>query len=245
MGRLLTNQKRGKGSPAYRTPGHRFIAKVTYPEFGKDTRGQIVGFALDPAHSTPLAHVITEDGNELALLAAEGLAVNDEIRLGYEAEQGIGNVSSLGALPDGTPVFNVEIRPRDGGKLLRATGATGTIIMHDEDTSLVKIKLGTSSKRILNLSPECRVTVGVAAGGGRKEKPFKKAGNKVKAMKARNKYYPKVRGSAMNACSHPHGGKSIGKPSTVGKDTPPGRRVGHVAARQTGRKKRRQRGSER
>lgn len=244
MGRLLTNQKRGKGSPAYRTPSHRYIAKVTYPPMGKDSRGQIVGFALDPGHSTPLAFVITEDGSELVLLAAEGLAVNDEIRLGYESGAGIGDVSSLGALPDGTPVFNVEFKPRDGGKILRATGATGTIIMHDEDTGLVKVKLGTSSKRVLMLSPECRATVGVASGGGRKEKPFKKAGNKVKAMKARNKYYPKVRGSAMNACSHPHGGKSIGKPSTVGRDTPPGRRVGHIAARQTGRKKRRQRSSE-
>ena len=90
-------------------------------------------------------------------------------------------------------------------------------------------------------SPDCRATIGIAAGGGRKEKPFKKAGSKFYAKKARNKMYPKVRGSAMNAYNHPHGGKSFGKSSVVGKHTPPVRRVGHVKARQTGRKKRRER----
>jgi len=177
----------------------------------------------------------------LLLPAAEGLAVNDEIEMGYEAGNSLGSVSSLGSLPDGTPIFNLELRPRDGGKALRSTGSSGILISHDEDTGMVTIKMGTASKRVLVLSPECLATVGVAAGGGRKEKPFKKAGNKFYAMQARNKYYPIVRGTAMNAYDHPHGGKSFGKPTTVARGTPPGGKVGHVAARQTGRKKRRER----
>jgi len=238
---MLINQRRGKGSPAFRTPGHRFVAKVEYPPLGDKLRAQVDEFILDPAHSTPLALLRFEDGRMVHLLAAEGLALGDEVEVGYKAGARTGCVSSLESLPDGTSIFNLELHPRDGGKAMRATGTTGIIILHDEDTGLVKVKLGTSSKRVLELSPECLATVGVAAGGGRLEKPFKKAGSKRKAMEARNKYYPIVRGTAMNANEHPHGGKSMGKPSTVGRDTPPGRKVGHIAARQTGRRKRRER----
>ncbi|MFW9956394.1 MAG: 50S ribosomal protein L2, partial [Candidatus Thorarchaeota archaeon] len=52
--------------------------------------------------------------------------------------------------------------------------------------------------------------------------------------------WPVVRGAAMNAVSHPHGGgshQSPGRPSTVSRHAPPGRKVGNIAARRTGRKK--------
>ncbi len=77
----------------------------------------------------------------------------------------------------------------------------------------------------------------MAAGGGRLEKPFKKAGTHWHAVRARNKYYPVVRGTAMAAYDHPHGGKSFGKPTAVKRSTPPGRKVGQVAAKRTGRRK--------
>jgi len=239
---MLINQRRGKGSPAFRTPGHRFLCNVEYPPLPSEAmRAQVIGFALDPAHSTPLMLLRAEDGREIYLIAPEGIAINDEVELGVNAAAKIGSVSSLGALPDGTPIFNLELKPRDGGKALRATGSGGTLISHDEETGRVTIKMSTSSKRVLVLSPECRATVGVAAGGGRLDKPFKKAGSKRKMMEARNKYYPIVRGTAMNANEHPHGGKSFGKSSTRARGTPPGKKVGHIAARQTGRKKRRER----
>jgi large subunit ribosomal protein L2 len=62
-------------------------------------------------------------------------------------------------------------------------------------------------------------------------------------MKARGLKYPKVRGAAMNAVDHPHGGTrpkqmGMGKYSTtVPRNLPPGKKVGHIAARRTGKKK--------
>ena len=83
----------------------------------------------------------------------------------------------------------------------------------------------------------CRATIGVVAGGGRKEKPFVKAGKKYHAMKAKAIKWPRVRGVAMNAVDHPFGGgrhQHTGKPTTVSRRMPPGRKVGHIAARRTG-----------
>jgi len=83
--------------------------------------------------------------------------------------------------------------------------------------------------------------VGVVAGAGRTEKPFLKAGAIGKLMTARGRVWPTTSGQKMIAASHPHGGgrhKHSGKPTTVGRNTPPGRKVGMIAARQTGRAKR-------
>jgi large subunit ribosomal protein L2 len=90
-------------------------------------------------------------------------------------------------------------------------------------------------------NPKCRATIGVVSSGGRKEKPFLKAGKKYKYSRSRNRLYPRVRGVAMNAVDHPHGGgghQHLGRPSVVGRNTPPGRKVGQIAAKRTGAGKR-------
>ena len=82
--------------------------------------------------------------------------------------------------------------------------------------------------------------IGVVAGGGRVEKPFLKAGKKFFAMKAKNKYWPKVSASAMNAVAHPFGNKRTlrkSKAKPAPKNAPPGRLVGAIRPRRTGRRK--------
>ena len=79
--------------------------------------------------------------------------------------------------------------------------------------------------------------IGIVGGGGRNEKPILKAGVKFWKFKAKRKMFPIVTGVAMNPVDHPHGGgnhKHLGKPSTVARRTPPGRKVGLIAARRTG-----------
>jgi len=80
--------------------------------------------------------------------------------------------------------------------------------------------------------------VGIVAGGGRIDKPMLKAGRNYHKYKAKRKSWPRVRGVAMNPVDHPFGGgnhQHIGKPSTVSRYAPPGRKVGLIAARRTGR----------
>ena len=102
---------------------------------------------------------------------------------------------------------------------------------------IVYVKL--PSKATVVLSNECRAQLGVIAGGGRLEKPMLKAGNNHYKKKAQNRLWPVVRGVHQAAYSHPHGGKQhhAGKPTTVARSASPGSKVGHIAARQTGRRK--------
>jgi large subunit ribosomal protein L2 len=89
-------------------------------------------------------------------------------------------------------------------------------------------------------NPKCRAVVGIVAGGGRIDRPWLKAGKKYHKMKTRAAKYPRVSGVAMNPVDHPFGGgawKHPGKPTTVSRNAPPGRKVGLIAARRTGMKR--------
>ncbi|MFH1750539.1 MAG: 50S ribosomal protein L2 [Candidatus Micrarchaeota archaeon] len=235
MGTIIISQKRGKGGPIYRTPKHRFTSDAKYPTFiSQRMRGEVLDFLLDPSKDTPLAKVLLENGLEVYLLAAEGLRVGQILQFGKDADIAAGCVTTLEKVPDSVMVFNIELQPNDGGKFARTSGAFGTIISHDKDTGDVEVKL--ASKRVIILDKDCRATLGIAAGGGRTEKPLKKAGTAHYKWHSRNKHWPIVRGTAMSAYDHPHGGKSFGKPTMRKRGTPPGKYVGHRAAKRVGRK---------
>ena len=76
-------------------------------------------------------------------------------------------------------------------------------------------------------------------GGGRLEKPLMKAGTNFYKKHAQNRKWPVNRGVHMSAYTHPFGGKQHhkGRGSATSRNAPPGRKVGHIAARSTGRKK--------
>ncbi len=234
MGTKLIQQRRGKGSPTFRAPSHRFLSDAKYEFPQNESRGQVVRFADDPSRHAILAELFLENGGKTYCIAAEGLKKNDVISVRGN-KIAVGNVLALAQIPDGTPVFNVERKPGDGGKIARSSGTSASVVSHAEETGLVSLRL--SSKETVIFDPRCLATIGIACGGGRTEKPFMKAGTKFYAMKAFNRYYPRSRGTAMSAYDHPFGGKSFGKSTTVSRSTPPGRKVGQIAARRTGRKK--------
>jgi len=236
MGKNLIQQKRGKGSPTYRAPSFRYKGKAAYGDYNKCTiKGKIIDIVKCPGHSAPLMAIKYENGEEILLQAPEGIQVGGYLPSG-ETEVTIGNILPLKSIPEGTAVYNIESAPGDGGKFVRSSGAFAKVSSKMDG----KVFLLLPSKKLREFNPDCRATVGVIAGAGRTEKPFLKAGFKYYAMKARNKLYPKVSGVAMNAVSHPFGGSSShskGKASTVSRDAPPGRKVGKIAARRTGRKR--------
>src|SRR3989344_8357876 len=237
MGKPIIAQRKGKGSPAYASPGHRFFGKISYPiNFSKlqtPIRAQAISFIDDPGHGPMLVELLLETGKTTYNLSPEGLKIGDEISIGAGARAKVGNIVPLSGLVEGTPVYNVELRPSDGGKFARTTGAVAYIATKNEEANTVELRL--ASRKVKTLKGTCLATIGVASGGGKKEKPFKKAGNKGRAMLAVGREWPKVRRSAMSAYNHPFGGRSFGKPTTVSRSTPPGRKVGHIAARRTGR----------
>ncbi|ERH07500.1 MAG: ribosomal protein L2 [Halonotius sp. J07HN4] len=236
MGRRIQGQRRGRGGPTFRAPSHRYKAELSHKKSEEtDTiTGEIVGIEHDPARSAPLADVEFEDGDRRLILAPEGVAVGETIQVGVSAEIKPGNTLPIGEIPEGVLICNVESSPGDGGKFARATGVSAQLMTHDRNVAVIQLPSG----QVKRLNPECRATIGVVAGGGRTEKPFVKAGNKHHKMKARGTKYPRVRGVAMNAIDHPFGGggrQHPGKPKSVSRDAPPGRKVGDIASKRTGR----------
>jgi large subunit ribosomal protein L2 len=236
MGRRIQGQRRGRGSSTFRAPSHRYKANLEHRkvEDGDVISGTVVDIEHDPARSAPVAAVEFEDGDRRLVLAPEGVGVGDELQVGVSAEIAPGNTLPLAEIPEGVPVCNVEGSPGDGGKFARASGVNATLLTHDRNVAVVKLPSGEMKR----LDPQCRATIGVVAGGGRTDKPMVKAGNKYHKMKARGTKWPRVRGVAMNAVDHPFGGggrQHPGKPKSVSRDTPPGRKVGDIASKRTGR----------
>ncbi|MBU0666263.1 MAG: 50S ribosomal protein L2 [Nanoarchaeota archaeon] len=233
MGKNLTQQKRGKASPRYRAPSFRYKGQAKIPSYSKGLISDIIKCS---GHSAPLLKMTYEDRTTGFIIAAEGIKVNDEVLIGEQSELSVGNVLPLKKIPEGTSIFCVELTPGDGGKLVRSSGTAARVISRLKNKVIIKLP----SKKQKELHPDCRAIIGMVAGSGRTEKPFVKAGNKHKAMKAKNKYWPSVSGTSMNSVDHPFGGSkssSKGRPTIAPKNAPPGRKVGKLHPRRTGRTK--------
>lgn len=224
----------------FRAPSHLYAADVMFRSYDERerssvVRGQVAGFIDDPGRSGLLMEVITDDKKTLPLLAPEGIAIGDPVQFGAEAELAPGNVLPLSRIPDGAPVYNIELVPGDGGKLVRTAGSAAYIVSHTE--GLVYVSMPSKQTKILDSS--CRAQLGIVAGGGRKDRPIFKAGKMAAMVRPTARHWPHVRGVAMSAYDHPYGGKQHhpGRSTIVGRSAPPGQKVGLLGAASVGRKK--------
>lgn len=235
MGKNLIQQRRGRGrSPVYTANSFTWTGDVRYPVSLSETQeGQIVDLVHSRGHSAPLMKVKFANKTVL-MIAPEGVRVGQKIQLGSDAELRTGNVLPLSKIPEGTNICAVEKTLNDGGRFVKASGSYAKVVTQSADVVLVRL----SSGKVVKFSPNSRATIGIVAGGGRKDKPFVKAGNKYHEMKKKNKLYPRVNGVAMNAVDHPFGGSSTankGKPTIAPKNAPPGRKVGMIRPKKMGR----------
>jgi large subunit ribosomal protein L2 len=237
MPKRLKLQRRGRGGNIFRAT-KRGKGNASYPEinrFNKNSKAQVLELLHDPARTGILAKIMLEDESTASIIAPEGMVVGESICLGNDAGIAIGNIMLLKDIVEGCPIFNVEAEQGDGGSLVRSSGSYALIVTKDEKNVYIKLPSGKTKA----LKPDCRATIGCSAGGARKEKPFIKAGNKSKAMKGRHRPYPTVRGVAMNPVAHPFGGSQhhAGKSKSTSRNASAGRKVGAIASKRTGRRK--------
>ena len=221
----------------YRAQSHRYLGAVTYLPSqkmeGDTAKGVVVDIVHDPARNAPVAIIKFEAARESTLqVAPEGLQVGQEIE--YGSTPAVGNVIALKDVPVGANIFCIETFPNSGPKLCRGPGSFASILNKGEKFVTIQFSNG----RVKDLDPMCRSTIGVAAGGGRLEKPMAKAGIHWYIKSARGKLYPRVSGVAMSNTDHPYGGRrKTPRPSkNVSRNAPPGAKVGSIAARSSGRK---------
>lgn len=243
MGKRIIQQRRGRGTSTYRSHSFRFAGKLSYNTYNKEgvIAGEIIDIVHSKGHSAPLLKVKYENGKEALMPSFEGAYIGKKISVNQKekvekSELEIGNAYMLKNIPEGTSIYNVEINPGDSGKLVRAGGNFATVVSHMK--GFTKILLPSKKEKLINNNS--RAFIGEIGAAGRLEKPFLKAGFKAMAMAKKNKLYPKVSGVAMSSVDHPHGGtRSLrkGRPTIAPHNAPPGRKVGMLRPRHTGRNK--------
>lgn len=242
MGKRILQRRRGKGGIQWRVSSRGKIAPVRYPLINPDASGHegklTVKALLDErGRSAPIAQLqYGEHGAISYVPAVNGIAVGNEVHQGPDAPVSNGNILPLRKIPEGTRISNIELRAGDGGKLVRAAGGSAVLFSKAEGRAIIRLPSGKS----MLINENCRATVGEIAGGGMQEKPFMRAGPRHHKMTADGRPYPRMRGIAMAVVYHPFGGgrhQHPGKSTSTSRNAPPGRKVGLIAPRKTGRKR--------
>jgi large subunit ribosomal protein L2 len=227
MGKRIISRRRGSGTPTYLSPSHRHHGAIYHPAPTLVGDGKVVAIEQAPGRTAPVAEVTGPDGKPVRILAPAGLATGDSVAF-HEGKVDRGAILALARIPDGTLVSNIEVKPFDGGRLVRSAGSSALVVAHASGEVTIQLPSGTF-KRFLDT---CRAEVGAVGGGGRRERPIIKAGKKVWATRSLARSPVKVRGVAMNPVNHPFGGgahQHVGRPSTVASGTWPGAKVGRFS----------------
>jgi large subunit ribosomal protein L2 len=234
MGKRIISRRRGAGAPTYRSPSHRHHGAIYHPAQSIIGDGRVVAIAMAPGRSAPVATITAPDGSTVHTLASAGTATGDTVAF-HEGKVDRGAILPLSRIPDGTLVCNIEVKPFDGGRLVRAAGGSALVTAHASGEVTIQLPSG-QFKHFLDT---CRAQVGAVGGSGRRERPVIKAGKKVWMTRTLARAAFKVRGVAMNPVNHPFGGgahQHVGRPSTVSSGTWPGAKVGRFS--RSARKKR-------
>jgi len=179
--------------------GHkRRYRLIDFQRAGKDgVPAKVFSIEYDPNRSARIALLHYADGEKRYILAPVGLRVGDMIHAGPEADIRPGNALPLLNIPVGTVIHNLELRPGKGAQLIRTAGAGGQLMAKEGLYAQVRLPSGSVRKVLIN----CRATVGQVGNVEHEIISIGKAGrNRWKGWR------PTVRGAAMNAVDHPHGG---------------------------------------
>lgn len=171
--------------------------------------GKVLSIEYDPNRNARIALISYKDGDKKYILQPRSLQTGNHIISGPNAPIAIGNALPLEYIPLGTAVHNIEIRPNQGGQIVRAAGTYAQIVA--KEGNFVTLKLPSSEVRIIN--KKCYATIGQVGNIDASNITIGKAG--------RNRWLgkrPSVRGIVMNPVDHPHGGGEGRSP--IGKKHP-------------------------
>jgi len=175
----------------------RFLRVVAWGEEKEGVPGVVETLEYDPNRSAFLARVLYRDGDRRYLLAWQGAAPGQAVLTSTEAEPKPGNRLPLERIPVGSSVFSVELKTRQGGKIVRSAGSAAVL----QDVSGPHAQLQLSSGEVRLLPKDAWATVGQVSNPDHRTERIGWAGRR-----RRMGWRPSVRGKAMNPVDHPHGG---------------------------------------
>lgn len=189
---------RGLVTSPHRGGGHkRLYRKIDFKRSKVEVFAKVKRIEYDPNRTASIALLNYLDGTKHYILHPIGLKIGDWVINSPKAPISIGNFLPLKNIPIGTQVHNIELNPGKGGQIARSAGASAQIVSKQKKF----ITLSLPSNEIRLVSKDCWATIGQISNINHNNKVYKKAGRKRWLD-----HRPKVRGVAMNAVDHPHGG---------------------------------------
>jgi large subunit ribosomal protein L2 len=178
--------------------GHKqFYRMVDFKREKHNMPATVLTIEYDPVRSSRIALVQYEDGEKRYIIQPLGLKVGDVIMSGPDVEVKVGNALPLTSIPSGTFVHNVELIPGMGAKMARSAGSSAQIMA--KEGKYAQLRMPSSEIRLVRI--DCYATVGQVGNLDHENVSLGSAG-RSRHMGIR----PTVRGTAMNAVDHPHGG---------------------------------------
>lgn len=178
--------------------GHKRMYRVIDFKRDKiDVPAKVASIEYDPNRTAYIALLHYLDGEKRYILAPINLSVGDKVIASDTADIRPGNSMALGAMPIGTLIHNIELRPNGGAQLIRSAGAVAQLMGREGIFCQIKLPSGEMRK----IHHKCRATIGQISNAEHMNIAIGKAG--------RSRWFgirPTVRGVAMNPIDHPHGG---------------------------------------
>ncbi len=178
--------------------GHKQRYRIIDFKRNKDgIPGVVERIEYDPNRSAHIALIKYADGERRYILSPKGIRAGAEVMSGEDAPIKPGNALPLRAIPVGTVIHNVEMKPGKGGQLVRSAGGAAQLAAREGMYATLRLRSGEMRK----IHIDCRATVGEVGYGEHNLQKLGKAG-----AKRWRGVRPTVRGVAMNPVDHPHGG---------------------------------------
>jgi large subunit ribosomal protein L2 len=189
FGRITVRHKGGGNAKLYRM--------VDFKYDKKEMKATIKTIEYDPFRTAFIALVQYLDGEKRYIIVPKTMKVGDTFIVSENALIETGNRLPLRKIPVGTFVYNIEVRPHGGAKLVRSAGSFAQVIANDAGYTHIKLP----STEVRKVHDNAWATVGTVSNEESRLVNIGKAG--------RNRWLgirPTVRGSAQNPVDHPYGG---------------------------------------
>lgn len=195
-GRITVRHRGGGVKRHYRLVNHMLAPGLTV---------SVEEIEYDPNRSARIARVKDQYGLYHYILADTSMEKGKTIVSGPEAPIELSNRMPLSRIPIGAQIYAIEITPGKGAQMVRSAGAKAQLMAKEGDYAQVRLPSG----EVRRFRIEATAAIGVVGNVQHQNVKIGSAGrNRRKGIR------PGVRGVAMNAADHPHGGGDGGRHGT-------------------------------
>ena len=149
----------GRVTSRFRGGGHKRRYRIIDFKRTNSEEAKVIAVEYDPNRTARIALIQYEDGTKAYIVAPDGIKVGEVIQSSNDAEMKVGNTMQISAIPVGTFIHNIEMKPGKGAQIARSAGTSGQIVAKDEKYCQVKMPSG----EVRMIKSECKATIGVVS----------------------------------------------------------------------------------